>query len=193
MNITDSIAYIGVNDHELDLFEGQYIVPNGMAYNSYVVMGEKIAVMDSVEERFGAEWLGNLAGAIDGRAPDFLVVQHMEPDHSANITRFMDAYQDARIVASAKAFEMLERFYGTTYADRRIVVKEGDELAFHTENMSGDVSKAGEKWWENDKFMNWQKTVNGESKSQIERRQGLVDRSKTPFWLVNNADYELVQ
>ena len=128
MNITDSIAYIGVNDHDLDLFEGQYIVPNGMAYNSYVVAGEKIAVMDSVEERFGAEWLGNLAGATDGRAPDFLVVQHMEPDHSANITRFMDAYQDAQIVASAKAFEMLERFYGVTYEDRRVVVKEGDEL-----------------------------------------------------------------
>ena len=128
MDVADGIVYIGVNDHELDLFEGQYVVPNGMAYNSYVVMGEKIAVMDSVDARFGAEWLGHLAGATDGRAPDYLVVQHMEPDHSANITRFMDAYQDAQIVASAKAFEMMERFYGVAYEDRRIVVKEGDEL-----------------------------------------------------------------
>ena len=128
MNVTDNIFYIGVNDHDLDLFEGQYIVPNGMAYNSYVVMDDKIAVMDSVEERFGAEWLGNLAAATDGRAPDYLVVQHMEPDHSANITRFMDSYPEAVMVASAKAFDMLERFYGVTYEDRRLVVKEGDEL-----------------------------------------------------------------
>ena len=132
MNITDDIAYIGVNDHEIDLFEGQYAVPNGMAYNSYVICdpaeGGKIAVMDSVEVRFGAEWLGNLAAATDGRAPDYLVVQHVEPDHSANITRFMDAYPQATIVASAKAFDMIERFYGATYEDRRMVVKEGDEL-----------------------------------------------------------------
>ena len=128
MNVTDSIAYIGVNDHDIDLFEGQYVVPNGMAYNSYAILGDKIAVMDSVEERFGAQWLGNLAGATDGRAPDYLIVQHMEPDHSANITRFMDAYPEAVMVASAKAFDMLERFYGVTYEDRRLVVKEGDEL-----------------------------------------------------------------
>ena len=128
MNITDDIVYIGVNDHELDLFEGQYEVPNGMAYNSYVIVDEKVAVMDSVDARFGSEWLGKLAGALDGRAPDYLVVQHMEPDHSANITRFMDAYPDAVIVASAKAFDMLSGFYGDNYEDRRLVVKEGDEL-----------------------------------------------------------------
>jgi len=128
MNVTGSIAYIGVNDHDIDLFEGQYVVPNGMAYNSYAILGEKIAVMDSVDERFGAQWLGNLAAATDGRAPDYLVVQHMEPDHSANITRFMDAYPEAVMVASAKAFDMLERFYGVTYEERRLVVKEGDEL-----------------------------------------------------------------
>ena len=128
MKVTESIEYIGVNDHDLDLFEGQYIVTNGMAYNSYVVKGDKIAVMDSVDARFGAKWLGNLAAATDGRAPEYLVVQHMEPDHSANITRFMDSYPDAVMVASAKAFDMLERFYGVSYEDRRLVVKEGDEL-----------------------------------------------------------------
>ena len=134
MNITDDIVYIGVNDHDLDLFEGQYIVPNGMAYNSYVICDSaaaegKVAVMDSVDARFGAEWLANLASALDGRAPDYLIVQHMEPDHSANITRFMDSYPNATMVASAKAFDMLERFYGVTYEDRRLIVKEGDELA----------------------------------------------------------------
>ncbi len=129
MKVTDSITYIGVNDHEIDLFEGQYDVPNGMAYNSYVIADEKAAVMDSVDERFASEWLGNLAAALDGRAPDYLIVQHMEPDHSANIVRFMDAYPSAQVVASAKAFEMMRNFYGTDYEDRRIVVKEGDELS----------------------------------------------------------------
>ncbi len=128
MRITDDIVYIGVNDHEIDLFEGQYEVPNGMAYNSYVVIDEKVAVMDSVDARFGSEWLAKLAGALDGRAPDYLVVQHMEPDHSANITRFMDAYPAAQVVASAKAFDMMANFYGRAYEERRIVVKEGDEL-----------------------------------------------------------------
>ena len=128
MNITDDIVYIGVNDHDLDLFEGQYVVPNGMAYNSYVIIDEKVAVMDTVDANFGSEWLGNLASALDGRAPDYLIVQHMEPDHSANITRFMDSYQDATIVATAKAFDMIANFYGETYEDRRIIVKEGDEL-----------------------------------------------------------------
>ena len=128
MSITDSIFYVGVNDHELDLFEGQYIVPNGMAYNSYVIVGEKIAVMDSVEERFGEEWMGKIAAVLDGKAPDYLVVQHMEPDHSANIVRFMEAYPAAQVVATAKAFDMMERFYGAAFEDRRVVVKEGDEL-----------------------------------------------------------------
>ena len=107
MKITDSIAYIGVNDHEIDLFEGQYAVPNGMAYNSYVVIDEKTAVMDSVDANFGSEWLGNLAAALDGKAPDYLIVQHMEPDHSANITRFMDSFPNAQVVATAKAFDMM--------------------------------------------------------------------------------------
>ena len=128
MNITDDIVYIGVNDHDLDLFEGQYAVPDGMAYNSYVIIDQNVAVMDSVETRFGSEWLTNLATALDGRAPDYLVVQHVEPDHSANVARFMDSYPEARIVASAKAFDMLNNLYGTDYAERRIVVKEGDEL-----------------------------------------------------------------
>ena len=133
MNVSDSITYVGVNDHDIDLFEGQYIVPNGMAYNSYVVRGgtgadAKVAVMDSVDERFGSEWLGNIAGALDGKEPDYLVVQHMEPDHSANITRFMEAYPSAQVVASAKAFDMMERFYGENYEDRRVIVKEGSEL-----------------------------------------------------------------
>ena len=129
MNITDSIAYIGVNDHEIDLFEGQYEVPNGMAYNSYVIIDEKVAVMDSVDANFGSEWLGNLAAVLDGKAPDYLIVQHMEPDHSANITRFMDSFPDAQVVATAKAFDMMQNFYGQAYEDRHIVVKEGDELS----------------------------------------------------------------
>ena len=128
-NVTKDIIYIGVNDHNLDLFEGQYIVPLGMAYNSYVILDEKIAVMDTVEKHFGEEWLGNLAEALSGRTPDYLVVQHMEPDHSANIARFMDVYPDAVVVASAKAFTMMKNFYGCEYADRRIVAAEGTELA----------------------------------------------------------------
>ena len=128
MRITDDITYIGVNDHELDLFEGQYEVPNGMAYNSYVIADEKIAVMDSVGGDFGSEWLGNLAAALDGRAPDYLIVQHMEPDHSSNITRFMDAYPNATVVATAKAFDMMVNFYAESYEGRRMIVKEGDEL-----------------------------------------------------------------
>ena len=129
MNITQDIRYIGVNDHQIDLFEGQYDVPNGMAYNSYVIIDEKVAVMDSVDANFGSEWLGNLAAVLDGKAPDYLIVQHMEPDHSANITRFMDSFPDAQVVATAKAFDMMQNFYGQAYEDRRIVVKEGDELS----------------------------------------------------------------
>ncbi len=125
MKITNDIQYIGVNDHELDLFEGQYEVPNGMAYNSYVILDEKIAVFDTVEARFGEEWLGNLQEALQGRAPDYLVVQHMEPDHSANILAFTKAYPDAKIVASSKAFAMMKNFFGIEVADRQIVVNEG--------------------------------------------------------------------
>ena len=129
MFITNDIRHIGVNDHQVDLFEGQYIVPNGMAYNSYVIMDDKIAVMDTVDARFGPEWLANLETVLAGRKPDYLVVQHMEPDHSANIARFMDAYPQAVIVSSPKAFVMIGQFFGTEYADRRIVVQEGDTLS----------------------------------------------------------------
>ena len=128
MKITDSILYIGVNDHNVDLFEGQYIVPNGMSYNSYAIMDEKIAIMDTVDQNFTHEWLDNIAGALGGRKPDYLVVQHMEPDHSANIDNFMRVYPEAKIVSSAKAFAMMQNFFGTDYPDRKIVVGEGDTL-----------------------------------------------------------------
>ena len=129
MYISEDIKYIGVNDREIDLFEGQYVVPNGMAYNSYVIMDEKIAVMDTVDKNFGDEWLGNLEKALDGRIPDYIVIQHMEPDHSANIMRFAERYADAVLVASAKAFTMMKNFFGTDFQDRRIVVAEGDKLS----------------------------------------------------------------
>ena len=129
MNITQDIKYIGVNDHQVDLFEGQYVVPNGMAYNSYAIMDEKIAIMDTVDANFGEEWLSNLAAALDGHQPDYLVVQHMEPDHSANIANFLSKYPEAVVVSSAKAFVMMKNFFGDDYADRRIVVGEGDTLS----------------------------------------------------------------
>ncbi len=129
MKITQSIQYIGVNDREIDLFEGQYVVPNGMAYNSYVILDEKTAVLDTVDARFGDEWLANLQAALDGKTVDYLIVQHMEPDHSANIAAFAKAYPDAKIVASAKAFVMMKNFFGTDFADRQIVVGEGDTLS----------------------------------------------------------------
>ncbi len=128
MEITKDIKYIGVNDHDIDLFEGQYIVENGMAYNSYAVIDEKIAVMDTVDANFKEEWLKNLESALDGRTPDYLIVQHMEPDHSANIAEFAEIYKDAKIVASAKAFTMMMNFFGTDFLDRRIVVGERDTL-----------------------------------------------------------------
>ena len=139
MRVTEDIKYVGVNDHQVDLFEGQYIVPNGMAYNSYVIMDEKIAVMDTVDQHFGDEWLANLAAVLGDRKPDYLVVQHMEPDHSANIANFMKMYPEAVLVSSAKAFQMMQNFFGTDFADRRIVVKEKDtlELGKHTLNFVG--------------------------------------------------------
>ena len=139
LKITNDIRYIGVNDHKIDLFEGQYDVPNGMAYNSYVIMDEKIAVMDTVDRNFGAEWLRNLTAVLGNREPDYLVVQHMEPDHSANIDNFLRTYPNATIVSSQKAFAMMLNFFGTEYEDRRIVVKEGDtlELGLHTLNFVG--------------------------------------------------------
>lgn len=136
MNITHDIRYVGVNDHEVDLFEGQYVVENGMAYNSYVIMDRKIAVFDTVDARFGDEWLGNIAGVLGSKIPTYLIVQHMEPDHSANIVRFMDAYPTAIIVSSAKAFKMMENFFGTDFADRRKVVGEGDVLSLGKHKLS---------------------------------------------------------
>lgn len=128
MEVSKDIKYIGVNDHEVDLFEGMYDVPNGMAYNSYVILDEKIAVMDTVEAHFGEEWLGNLEKELGGRKPDYLVVQHMEPDHSANIAVFTERYPEAKIVASAKAFVMMGQFFGNDFKDKQIVVGEGDKL-----------------------------------------------------------------
>ena len=128
MKITNDILYIGVNDHEVDLFEGQYVVPNGMSYNSYLIRDDKIAVMDTVDQHFTAQWLANLEAALDGRKPDYLVVHHMEPDHSANIAAFMAAYPEATAVSSAQAFKMMAQYFGTDFADRRIVVGEGDTL-----------------------------------------------------------------
>ena len=134
MQVTNDIKYVGVNDHKVDLFEGQYVVPNGMAYNSYVILDKKIAVMDTVDRNFKFEWLHNLDEALGDRKPDYLVVQHMEPDHSANIYNFMTSFPDATIVSSAKAFTMMKNFFGTEFEDRRIAVKEGDtlELGEHT-------------------------------------------------------------
>ena len=129
MNITNDIKYIGVNDHVIDLFEGQYIVPNGMSYNSYAILDEKTAIMDTVDKNFTQEWLSNVAAVLEGRKPDYLVVHHMEPDHSANIARFLEVYPEAVVVSSAKAFVMMKNFFGTDYADRRIVVGEGDTLS----------------------------------------------------------------
>lgn len=129
MNITADIKYVGVNDHKIDLFEGQYVVENGMAYNSYVINDEKIAIFDTVDAHFTDEWLANVAEAIGERSPDYLIVQHMEPDHSANIAVFMERYSSATIVASAKAFAMMKNFFGTDFADRRIVIGEGDKLS----------------------------------------------------------------
>ena len=128
-HVTDTVLYIGVNDHAIDLFEGQYVVPNGMAYNSYVVKDSKIAVFDTVDARFKHEWLDNLENALAGRKPDYLIVQHMEPDHSANIMTFAAQYPEAKIVASSKAFTMMNNFFGTDFADRRVVVGEGDTLS----------------------------------------------------------------
>ena len=129
VTITDSIKYVGVNDHQVDLFEGQYVVPNGMAYNSYVILDDKIAVMDTVDIKFTHEWLDNLANILDGRKPDYLIVQHMEPDHSANIQNFLSVYPGTTVVASAKAFTMIENFFDNALEDQKLVVGEGDTLS----------------------------------------------------------------
>ena len=136
MNVTNDIRYIGVNDHQVDLFEGQYVVPNGMAYNSYVILDEKIAVMDTVDKHFVEEWLTNLETVLEDRKPDYLVVHHMEPDHSAGIDVFLTRYPEATVVASAKAFTMMNQFFGKDYADRRVVVGEGSKLTLGSHDLT---------------------------------------------------------
>jgi flavorubredoxin/flavin reductase (DIM6/NTAB) family NADH-FMN oxidoreductase RutF len=128
MTITNDIKYVGVNDHQVDLFEGQYVVPNGISYNSYVILDEKVAVMDTVDQHFTHQWLDNIQAVLGDRKPDYLIVQHMEPDHAANIDSFMEVYPEATIVSSYKAFTMMKNFFGTDYAERRIIVGEGDTL-----------------------------------------------------------------
>ena len=127
--ITESIRYVGVNDHQVDLFEGQYVVPNGMSYNSYVILDEKIAVMDTVDIHFTHEWLDNVANALNGRKPDYLVVQHMEPDHAANIQNFVNTYPEAVVVATEKAFAMMNNFFDMDIANRRLVAENGGSLS----------------------------------------------------------------
>ena len=136
MKISDSVKYVGVNDHEIDLFEGQFEVPLGMAYNSYVIIDDKIAVMDSVDQNFGDEWLKNIDGVLEGKTPDYLIVQHMEMDHSANVLSFMQKFPEAKIAASKMAFKMMKNMFGTDFADRQIVIAEGSkiELGKHTLN-----------------------------------------------------------
>ena len=136
MNITNDIKYVGVNDHDIDLFESQYVVENGMAYNSYVIMDKKIAVLDSVDAHFTHEWLDNIQNVTGRKAPDYLIVQHMEPDQSANIANFMKLYPDAKVVSSVKSFAMMEQFFGTNFADRQIIVKEGDTLSLGKHELS---------------------------------------------------------
>lgn len=128
MKITNSVIYVGVNDHNIDLFEGQYVVPNGMAYNSYIVKGEKTAVLDSVDINFYSQWMENIKTELNGKAPDYLVVQHMEPDHSASINIFMQTYTETKIVASKQAFAMMKNYFGTDFSERQIVVGENDTL-----------------------------------------------------------------
>lgn len=134
--VTEDIIYVGVNDHEVDLFEGQYDVPNGMAYNSYVVLDEKVAVFDTVDAHFKDEWLANLEEAFEGRTPDYLIVQHMEPDHAANIANFAEKYPEAKIVGNAKTFTMMKQFFGTDFADRQVIVKEGETLSTGKHNLT---------------------------------------------------------
>ena len=134
--VTEDIYYVGVNDHQIDLFEGQYVVPNGMAYNSYVVMDEKITVFDTVDAHFTDEWMGNLAEVLGDRTPDYLIVQHMEPDHSANIAAFAEQYPEAQIVANAMTFNMMKQFFGTDFADRKVMVKDGETLSTGKHNFT---------------------------------------------------------
>lgn len=135
MKVTEDILYVGVNDHEVDLFEGQYVVPNGMAYNSYVILDESIAVMDTVDAHFGGQWLANVEAALQGRVPDYLVIQHMEPDHSANIPLFLEKYPEARVVATPQAFKMMGQFFALDLGDRQINAANGEELSLGTHTL----------------------------------------------------------
>ena len=135
MQITNSIKYVGVNDHEVDLFEGQYVVPNGMAYNSYVILDEKIAVVDTVDANFGEEWLKNVEVALNGKNPHYLIVEHMEPDHSANIDKFMQKYPEATIVSTMQAFVMMKQFFGKELTENKLVVKDGESLSLGNHNL----------------------------------------------------------
>lgn len=136
MKITKDIKYVGVNDHEVDLFEGQYIVENGMAYNSYVITDEKVAVMDTVDANFKDEWLNNIKKVLGDREPDYLIIQHMEPDHSANIANFMQVYKNTKVVSTAKAFAMMKQFFGTDFAERQVVVNDGDTLSLGSHTLT---------------------------------------------------------
>ena len=136
MKISNDIKYVGVNDHGIDLFEGQYTVENGMAYNSYMILDDKIAIFDTVDAHFGDEWLANVSETLGNRLPDYLIIQHMEPDHSANIKRFMETWPQTRIVASAKAFTMMKQFFGTDFPDNQLVAKEGDMLSLGKHELS---------------------------------------------------------
>lgn len=135
-HVTDSILYVGVNDHQVDLFEGQYVVPNGMSYNSYVILDEKIAVMDTVDIHFAQEWLDNVAAVLDGKKPDYLVIQHMEPDHSASIAEFLKVYPDAIVVGNAKTFPMMEQFFGADIAPNREIVANGGSLSLGSHTLT---------------------------------------------------------
>ena len=134
--ISDKIKYVGVTDRKIDLFEGQYSVPDGISYNSYLIFDQRIAVMDSVDASFTKEWLGNIKSALRGRLPDYLVVLHMEPDHSANIKNFLDEFPEAKVVSSQKAFAMMKNFFGTDFSDRQVVVAEGDTLSLGEGSLS---------------------------------------------------------
>lgn len=136
MKVTNDIIYVGVNDHQVDLFEGQYVVPNGMSYNSYVIKDEKIAVMDTVDVNFAEEWLANIAQVLDGAKPDYLIVQHMEPDHSANITKFVEAYPEAKVVGNAKTFQMIENFFGLNLTDKQEVVTNNGTLSLGSHELT---------------------------------------------------------
>ena len=136
MTITNDIKYVGVNDHQIDLFEGQYVVPLGMAYNSYVILDEKIAVMDTVDRNFTHEWLDNIANAIGDRKPDYLIIQHMEPDHSANIANFLKIYPDAQVISNAKAFKMMDQFFGADAVQSRVTVKNGEGISLGKDELT---------------------------------------------------------